>query len=67
MSLVTGILLYVLFLGIYWFFVLSILWHLKEYTMPIDYSSLIIKGFLGIMVILNLISLVLLFQLPFAL
>ena len=64
MSLVTAILLYGLFLGIYWFFVLSVLWHLREYVLPIDYSSLIVRGFLGIMVLLNAVSLFLLFKLP---
>ena len=64
MSLVTAILLYGLFLGIYWFFVLSVLWHLREYVLPIDYSSLIVRGFLGIMVLLNVVSLFLLFRLP---
>jgi len=64
MSLVTALLLYGLFLGIYWFFVLSVLWHLREYVLPIDYSSLIVRGFLGIMVLLNAVSLFLLFKLP---
>lgn len=64
MSFVTALLLYVLFLGVYWFFVLSVLWHIREYTLPVDYSEFIVKGFLGIMIMLNAISLILFFQLP---
>ena len=64
MSLLAALAIYSVFLAIYWFFVLSVLWHLREYILPIDYSSLITKGFLGIMIMLNAIALILFFQLP---
>lgn len=64
MGLLWAITLYVFFLAVYWFLVLSVLWHLKEYTLPHDYSRWIVAGFLVIMVILNLMSLFLLLQLP---
>lgn len=63
MSFLIALILYVLFLAFYWFFVLSILWHVKEYSMPQDYSRWIIWTFLGAIVFLNLTSLALFFSL----
>lgn len=59
-----ALILYVIFLGVYWFFVLSVLWHAKEYTLPVDYSVWIIRSFLGVIILLNIISLILFFNLP---
>ncbi|QQG42686.1 MAG: hypothetical protein HYW15_00460 [Candidatus Giovannonibacteria bacterium] len=66
MAFVVALVLYVLFLAVYWFFVLSILWHVREYTMPQDGSRWIIWAFLGIIVFLNTVSLALFFSLPLA-
>lgn len=57
--------IYIIFLGIYWFFVYSILWHLKEYILPGDSALWIERGFIVVAVILNTFSFVLFFQLPF--
>ena len=64
MSLIVALGLYVLFLAIYWFLTFSVLWHLKEYILPIDSSRWIVRGFLTIMAVLNIVSLFLFFQLP---
>lgn len=56
--------IYMTLLGVFWFFVGSVLWHLKEYTMPDDYSSLIVKIFIIIIALLNLLGLVLFFRIP---
>jgi len=64
MTVVAALSLYIIFLAIYWFLVFSVLWLLKEYILPIDSSRWIIKGFLTIMVVLNIVSLFLFFQLP---
>lgn len=57
--------IYIIFLAIYWFFVYSILWHLREYILPMDYSKWVIRGFLAAVIILNVFSLVLFIRLPF--
>ncbi|OGF63931.1 hypothetical protein A2661_02115 [Candidatus Giovannonibacteria bacterium RIFCSPHIGHO2_01_FULL_45_24] len=64
MSFIVALVLYALFLAVYWFFVLSILWHVREYAMPQDSSRLVIWVFLGIIVFLNTVSLALFFSLP---
>jgi len=64
MSFVLALVLYVLFLAVYWFFVLSILWHVKEYSMPQDSSKWIILAFIGVIIFLNITSLALFFSLP---
>ncbi len=64
MGFIAALGLYILFLAIYWFLVFSVLWHLKEYILPIDSSRWIVRGFLTIMVVLNIVSLFLFFQLP---
>lgn len=65
MTLVASIGIYMIFLAIYWFFVYSILWHLKEYILPVDHSKWIVRGFLFAIVILNIFSLILFLNLPF--
>ncbi|HEY4521833.1 MAG TPA: hypothetical protein VJH05_01695 [Candidatus Paceibacterota bacterium] len=57
--------IYVVFLAIYWFFVYSILWHLKEYILPMDYSKWVVRGFVFVAIIFNIFSFILLFNLPF--
>lgn len=64
MSFLAALVLYVLFLAVYWFFVLSILWHVREYIVPQDMSRWIIWVFLGIIIFLNIVSLALFFSLP---
>lgn len=64
MSFVLGLAFYLLFLVVYWFFVVSVLWHLKEYTLPVDYSAWVVRGVLTVIILLNIISLILFFQLP---
>ncbi len=57
--------IYIIFLAIYWFFVYSILWHLKEYILPVDQSKNVVKLFLIVVVILNFLSIIFFFKLPF--
>ena len=64
MSFVVALVLYLIFLAIYWFLVVSILWHIKEYAMPQDYSRWIIWVFIGMIAMLNIVSLALFFSLP---
>ncbi|OGF62318.1 hypothetical protein A3C77_02235 [Candidatus Giovannonibacteria bacterium RIFCSPHIGHO2_02_FULL_45_13] len=64
MSFILALVLYILFLAVYWFSVLSILWHVKEYATPHDSSKWIIWTFLGAIIFLNITSLALFFSLP---
>lgn len=66
MGFVPALVLYVLFLAVYWFFVLSILWHVREYIVPQDSSRWVIWVFLGVIIFLNITSLALFFSLPMA-
>jgi len=56
--------IYVIFLAIYWFFVYSILWHLKEYILPVDHSKWVVRGFILIAIIFNIFSFILFINLP---
>ncbi|MBI2023274.1 hypothetical protein HYT01_01775 [Candidatus Giovannonibacteria bacterium] len=56
--------IYGVFLAVYWFFVLAILWHVKEFSTKKDLSYLSVKVFLSITIILTVISAVLFFNLP---
>ena len=63
MSFVVALVLYVIFLAVYWFIVLSILWHVKQYSMPQDSYKWILWIFLVTIAALNFISLALFFSL----
>jgi hypothetical protein len=52
------------FLITFWVIVLSVLWHIKKYTTKKDKSSLIIKIFLVISIILTIMAVILFIQLP---
>ncbi len=56
--------LYVTLLGSYWFFVWSIVWHVREYTLPDDRSRAYINIFFVVIGILSALSLLLFFSLP---
>ena len=64
MSLITALIIYALFLGIYGSFIAAILWHIKEYTMDMDFSKWIIRVFLTIIIFLGVVSVILFFNLP---
>jgi len=66
MSFWVALLIYLLFMGGYWFFVWSIHWHAREYIMPNDPSSWITDVFLVSAAVLSIISLGLFFTLPLA-
>lgn len=56
--------LYVLFLGGYWFFVWSIWWHVREYTIPQDQSQYAVWIFFIVVLGLTALSFILFFSLP---
>jgi hypothetical protein len=59
-----ALLVYVLFIFGYWFFVWSVYWHIREYTMPQDQSRLVVQIFMTVIVVLSVISTGLFFTLP---
>ncbi|MDP3934813.1 MAG: hypothetical protein Q8Q46_01160 [Candidatus Giovannonibacteria bacterium] len=63
MSFVVALIVYILFLAVYWFVALSILWHVKQYSMPQDSYKWILWIFLVTIAVLNIISLALFFSL----
>jgi len=63
MSFILALVLYVLFLTVYWAVVLSILWHVKQYSLPQDSYKWILWIFLVTIGALNIISLALFFSL----
>ncbi len=56
--------LYSLFIALYWFFVWSIYWDVKEYSVPGDRAPAAARIFFVVVGALTLISFVLLFMLP---
>lgn len=64
MTFTLALIAYLVFLLVYWLFVLTILWHIREYTVPRDSFRWIIWSFLIVIVILNILSLILFFNLP---
>ncbi len=62
----TALGVYILFFVCYWFLVWSIYWHIKQYTMPQDHSSLIVQIFMVVIAILSIGSTILFFALPFS-
>jgi len=63
MGFIVALAIYVIFIAVYWFVVLSILWHVKQYSMPQDSYKWILWIFLVAIGILNIISLALFFSL----
>ncbi|OGF58443.1 hypothetical protein A3B05_02505 [Candidatus Giovannonibacteria bacterium RIFCSPLOWO2_01_FULL_43_160] len=63
MAFIVVLVLYTLFLAVYWSVVLSILWHVKQYSMPQDSYKWILWIFLATIAVLNIISLSLFFSL----
>lgn len=55
---------YTFFLLCYWFFVWSIYWHVREYTLPQDKSRIIVQVFFATIGILSIIATGLFFTLP---
>ncbi len=64
MNLWMALAIYILFLGGYWFFIWSIWWHIREYTLPQDQSRYVIGLFFVVAVVLSVLSFVLFFTLP---
>ena len=63
MGFVVALSLYIIFIAVYWAIVLSILWHVKQYSMPQDSYKWILWIFLVTIGALNIISLALFFSL----
>jgi len=63
MGFVVALSLYIIFIAVYWAIVLSILWHVKQYSMPQDSYKWILWIFLVTIGVLNIISLALFFSL----
>jgi len=51
--------IYIIFLAIFWFFVLTILRHFREYNLPNDYSKWIVRLLLAAVIMLNIFSILL--------
>ena len=64
MSFWLALLVYLVFLSGYWFFVWSIYWHIREYTMPQDHSRLVVQIFITTIAALSIITSGLFFTLP---
>ena len=56
--------IYILFLAVFWFFILMIVRHFREYDFPSEHSTKwIVRLFLATVIALNLFSLILFFNL----
>ncbi len=64
MNFLLALVIYIVFMACYWAFVWTILWHLREYTLPNDRSRVYIVVYLAIAITLSVISLLLFFSLP---